>query len=94
MIQMVDRPNTTPIGQDMETLTFKVLLHLNVAVHAQGCRLFCMVYMPLFSLVQVGYPAITNIFAVNQIIRFNEDPAIANNFLVPWHFVIAGFHCT
>ena len=27
--------NTTPIGQDRETLTFKVLLYLNVAVDAQ-----------------------------------------------------------
>ena len=35
MIQMVDRPNTTPIGQDRESLTFKALLYLNVAVHAQ-----------------------------------------------------------
>ena len=51
MIQMVDRPNTTPIGQDRETLTFKALLYLNVAVHAQVCRLFCVVYIPLFSLV-------------------------------------------
>ena len=43
-IQMVDRLNTTPIfikiGQDRETLTFKALLYLNVAVHAQVCRLF------------------------------------------------------
>ena len=28
MIKMVDRPNTTPIGQDKKTLTFKVLLYL------------------------------------------------------------------
>ena len=51
MIQMVDRPNTTPIlikkGQDSETLTFKALLYLNVAVHAQVCRLSCVVNMPL-----------------------------------------------
>ena len=26
MIQMVDRPNTTPVGQDKKTLTFKALL--------------------------------------------------------------------
>ena len=71
MIQMVDKPNTTPIGQDRETLTFKSLLYLNVAVHAQVCRLFCVVYIPLFSLVQLGYPAITNIFVVNQIIHYN-----------------------
>ena len=25
MIQVVDKPNTTPIGQDRETLTFKAL---------------------------------------------------------------------
>ena len=31
-IQMIDRPNTTPIGQERETLTFKALLYLNVAV--------------------------------------------------------------
>ena len=34
MIQMVDTPNTTPIGQDREILTFKALLYLNVAVYA------------------------------------------------------------
>ena len=51
MIQMVDKPNTTPIGQDGETLTFKALLYLDVAVYAQVCRLFCVVYIPLFSLV-------------------------------------------
>ena len=27
MVQMVDKPNTTPIGQDRETLTFKALLY-------------------------------------------------------------------
>ena len=57
MMQIVDKPNTTPIGQDRETLTFKALLYLNVAVHAQVCRLFCVVYIPLFSLVQLGYAA-------------------------------------
>ena len=77
MIQMVDRPNTTPIGHDRETLTFKALLYLNVAVHAQVYGLICLVYIPLFSLVQLGYPAVTNIFAVNQIIRYN---AIRNIF--------------
>ena len=51
MIQMFDKPNTTPIGQDRETLTFKALLYLDVAVHVQVCRLFCVVYIPLFSLV-------------------------------------------
>ena len=49
---MVDMPNTTSIGQDRETLTFKALLYLNVAVHPQLCRLFCVVYMSLFGLVQ------------------------------------------
>ena len=53
MIYMVDKPDTTPVGQDSETLTFKALLYLNVAVHAKVCRLFCMVYIPLFSLVQL-----------------------------------------
>ena len=76
MIQMVDRPNTTSIGQDREALTFKPLLHLSVAVHAQARRLFCAVYIPLFRLVQIGYPAITNIFAVNQINRDNGVFAI------------------
>ena len=100
MIQMIDRPNTTPIGQDRETLTFKALLSLNVAVHARVCRLFCVVYIPLFSLVQLGYPAITNIFAVNQIIRDNlvfaitKTPLKRTFFSVPWHLVVAGFHCS
>ena len=76
MIQMVDKPNTVHIGQDRETLTFKALLYLNVAVHAQVCTLFCVVYIPLFSVVQLGYPAIRNIFAVNQIIRYNGVFAI------------------
>ena len=48
MIQIVDRPNTTPIGQDRETLIFKALLYLNVAVNAQVCRL-CVVYIPLLA---------------------------------------------
>ena len=51
IIQMVDKPNTTPSDQDRETLTFKALLNLNVAVYWQVCRLFCVVYIPLFSLV-------------------------------------------
>ena len=33
MIQMFDKPNTTPICQARETLTFKALLYLDVAVH-------------------------------------------------------------
>ena len=69
MIQMVDRPNTTPFGQDRETLTFKALLYLNVVlVHAQVCRLFCVVYIPLFSLVELGYPTITNISVVSLLL--------------------------
>ena len=46
MIQMADKPNTTRIGQDRETLTFKALLYLNVAVYVQVCRLFWVVYIP------------------------------------------------
>ena len=80
---IVDKPNTTPIGQERETLTFKVLLYLTVAVHAQVCRLFCVVYITLLSLVQLGYPAITNIFVVSQIIRCSGVFAITNIFLVP-----------
>ena len=76
MIQMVDKPNTTTIGQDRRTLTFKALLYLNVAVHAQVFRLFCVAYIPLFSLVRLGYPAITKILVVNQIIRYNGVFAI------------------
>ena len=34
MIQMFGKPNTTPIGQDRETSTFKALLYLDVDVHA------------------------------------------------------------
>ena len=45
MIQMVDSSNTTPIGQDRETLTYKALLYLNVAVHAQACRHQLPVYL-------------------------------------------------
>ena len=96
MIQMVDKPNTTPIGQDRETLTFKALLYLNVAVHARICA--CRLYIPLFSLVQLGYPAISSTFAVNYIFRDNgvfaiEDPFITNIFSVLCYFVIAGCHC-
>ena len=76
MIQMVDKRNGSLIGQDGETLTFKALFYLNVAVHVQVCRLFCVLYIPLLSLVQLGYLAITNFFAVNQIIRYNGVFAI------------------
>ena len=54
LMQMVDRPTTIPAGKDSETLTFKALLNLNVAVHAQVCRVFCLVYMPFFGLAQAG----------------------------------------
>ena len=47
-----------------------------IAVHTQVCRLFCVVYIPLFSLAQLGYPAITNIFVIDQIIRYNRVLAI------------------
>ena len=47
MIQMIDKRDAAPIGQDGETLTFKALLYLNVAVDVQACRLFCMVYIPI-----------------------------------------------
>ena len=71
---MTDKPNTTPIGQDRETLTFKALLYLDAAVHTQVCRLFCMVYN-VNPIVQLGYPAITNTF-VNQLIRYTGVFAI------------------
>ena len=44
MMQMVDKPNTTHIGQHRETLTFKALLYLNIALNVQVCRLFFVVY--------------------------------------------------
>ena len=76
MMIRIDKANTSLIGQDGETLTFKALLYFNVAVHMQVCRLFCVVYIPLLSLVQLGYPAITIFFAVEQIIRYNGVFAI------------------
>ena len=76
MMIRIDKANTSLIGQDGETLTFKALLYFNVAVHMQVCRLFCVVYIPLLSLVQLGYPAITIFFAVDQIIRYNGVFAI------------------
>ena len=59
-----------------------------------------MVYIPLFSLVQLGNPAITNTFVVNQIIRYNGVFAVTKTalkgtfFSVPSLLVIAGCHCT
>ena len=76
MIQMVDKLNASLIGQDGETLTFKAFRYLNVAADVQVCRLFCVVYITLLSLVQLGYPAITNFFVVNQIICYNGVFAI------------------
>ena len=53
---MVGRPNMTPISQAGQKgklqLTFKALLYLNVAVYGQVCRLFCVVCIALFGLVQ------------------------------------------
>ena len=44
------------------------------------CFVWCII-IPLFSLVQFGYPAITNIFAVNQMIRYNGVFAITKTHL-------------
>ena len=41
MVQMGDKPNKTPIGQDRENLTFEALLYLNVAVHVRVCFAWC-----------------------------------------------------
>ena len=80
MMQIVDKPNTTSTGQDRKTLTSKDLLYLNVAVHVQVCRLFCVVYIPLFSLVTAitlyMCTAITYTFLVNQIISYSGVLAI------------------
>ena len=87
----------TPIHQDRETLTFKALLYLNVAVHEQVCRLFCLVHV--FT-VQLGYTPLSQIFFfVNQIFCYNGVFAITKTPLkqtiisVPWHVVIVGWHC-
>ena len=60
MIQMVDKPNATPIGQDRETLTFKASLYLDVAVNAQVCRL-CSVY-PIVHLGSAWLPRYNEYF--------------------------------
>ena len=78
IIQVVDKPNTTLIGQDKETLTLTALLYLNVTVHAQVCRILCVVCIPLFTLVQLGYPDMTNISVVKHIIRYKGVFAITN----------------
>ena len=79
MIQMTDKPNTTPVGQGRETLTFNSLLYLNVAVHTKSvdCSEWC-----ISRIGQLGYPAITNIFVVNQIIHYNGVFAMTNIFSV------------
>ena len=52
MIQMVDQPNTTPIGQDRETLTFKALLYLDVPFRRKSvdsfawCISHCSAWLP------------------------------------------------
>ena len=55
MIQMVDKPNTTPVGEDREILTFKALLYLNVAVHKSTvdclawCISHCSAWLPRYN---------------------------------------------
>ena len=68
MIQIVEyRPNTTPVGHDRRTLTFKAMLYLCSCSHASLLTVLCGVYHT----VQLGYPTITNIFVINQLIRYN-----------------------
>ena len=62
MIQMVDKANTSLIVQDGETLTFKALLYLNVPVHVQVCRLFCVVYIPFAQPGSAWLPRYNDIF--------------------------------
>ena len=56
MIQLngSDKSNTTPIGQDRETS--------KLCFTKCSCSLFCVVYIPLFSLVQLGYPRYNEYF--------------------------------
>ena len=62
MVQMVDKPNTTPIGQEKETLTFKALLYFtNCSCSRASLKT---VLRGVYPIVQLGYPAITNIFVV------------------------------
>ena len=74
MIQTVDKPNSTPVGQDRETLTFKTLLYLNVAVHAHSVDCFvwyishCSAWLPHFNKYRI--------VVVNQIIHYNGVLAI------------------
>ena len=68
---MVDKPNMPPIGQDRETLTFKALLYLHVAVNASMLTVLRGVY-PIVQLGSAsGHPAITNILVVNQTFSYN-----------------------
>ena len=76
MIQMVDKANTSLIGQDGETLTFKALLYSNVAVHVQICRLFCVVYIPLLSLVQLGYLACEQALPLKGLVTSQEKKSL------------------
>ena len=71
MIQMAHKPNTTHIGEDRETLALKALLYFNEDIHAQVCRLFCVCISHCSAWFSLVTPAITNIFVVNQIIRYN-----------------------
>ena len=63
IIQMVDKPNTTPSDQDRETLTFKALLNLNVAELLASLQT---VLRGVYPIVQLGYPAITNILLLTR----------------------------
>ena len=78
IIKVVDKLNTTLIGQDKETLTLKALLYFNGTVYSQVCRILCVVRIPLFTLVQLGYPDMTNISVVKHIIRYKGVFAITN----------------
>ena len=74
MIQTVDKPNSTLIGQDRETLNFKTLLYLNVVVHAHSvdcfawCIFHCSAWLPHFNEHRI--------VVVNQIIYYNGVLAI------------------
>ena len=52
MIQMADKPNTTRIGQDGETLTFKDLIYLNV--RSCLCASLWTVLSGVYAIVQLG----------------------------------------
>ena len=76
MIQMVDRPNTTPSSQDRRTLTLKALLYLNVAVYVHACGLFCALYcMPLISLfcIKAGEDLYRSLVVEADFLRLGTD---------------------